>query len=153
MIALRDSVLIHAPPQRVWAWLNELPAHYRQWHPAHVACRYDRGDHLEVGAVLYAEEFLHNRLHRLRLRATEVVPGRALRFRGLGFTGAFLVEPTNGHTSFTAELAFGMQLGVLSSILDALLRRLLKGRLRTLEAHMHEEGVNLKRLLEGEHAV
>lgn len=151
MIRLRDSVLINVPPERVWAWLNELPTHYRTWHPAHVTCRYEHGDRLEVGAVLYAEEFLHNRLHRLRLKATEVVPGRALRYRGHGFTGAFLVDPANSATSFTAELAFGMRLGVLGSVLDTLLRKLLGPRLATFQVHMHEEGVNLKQLLEGQH--
>ena len=152
MIQLRDTILIHAPPGRVWTWLNELPSHYREWHPAHITCRYDRGKGLEVGAVLYTEELLHDRVHRLRLHATEVVPGRALHYRGPGFTGAFLLDPVNGSTSFTAELGFGVRLGILTPLLDTVVRRLLAGRLAALETHMHEEGVNLKRLVEEEHA-
>jgi hypothetical protein len=152
VIRLRNTILIHAPPERVWAWLDDLPSHYRDWHPAHLTCRYERGQHLEAGAVLYTEELLHHRLHRLRLRATEVVAGRAVHYRGRGFTGAFLLEPVNGSTAFTAELAFGMRPGVLGDLLDWLLRRLLAGRLAALRTHLHEEGINLKRLVEEQHA-
>jgi hypothetical protein len=52
VIRLRDSVLIQVPPEDVWAWLSELPRRYRNWHPAHIDCRYIRGDSLTVGAVL-----------------------------------------------------------------------------------------------------
>jgi hypothetical protein len=152
MILLRNSVLIHVASHKVWSWLSDLPAHYRTWHPAHVTCRFERGERLEAGAVLYAEEVLHNRLHRLRLRATEVRPGRALRYRGKGFSGAFLLDPQNGSTVFTAELAFGLRLAALAPIVDAVLRTVLARRLTELQKHMHEEGVNLKRLLEAHSA-
>ena len=152
MIRLRDSILIDVPPERVWAWLNELPIHYREWHPAHVACWYERGRSLEVGAVLYVVEHLHDRLHRLRLRATDVVPGRVLRYRNHAFAGAFLVEAANGRTCFTAELTFGLRTPVLGDLFDAVVRRVLARRLATIQTHMREEGENLKRLVEEEHA-
>lgn len=148
MILLRDSIVIGAPPERVWAWLEHLPENYRAWHPAHVGCHYDHGTSLEVGTVLYVEERLHGRLHKLRLRATDVVPARALHYRSRGFRGAFLIEPSNGATRFTAELAFGIQAPVIGAALDAVLLRLLKRRLEALRTHMREEGGNLKRLLE-----
>jgi hypothetical protein len=152
MIALRHSILIHAPPARVWAWLNELPLHYREWHPAHVACRFDRGDSLQVGAGLCIEEYLHGRLHRLRLRATEVTTNRLMRYRNHAFAGAFILEPADGGTRFTAELTFGLRAPVIGNVLDAIARRLLARRLAAMQVHMREEGDNLKRLLEREHA-
>lgn len=148
MIELRHSIFIDVPAVLVWAWLDELPLHYREWHPGHVACRYERGDSLEVGAVLYVEELLHGRLHRLRLRATEVIPNRVVRYRGRGFRGAFFLDPSNGGSRFTAELTFGTRTPFVGSALDALARRVLARRLRALETHMREEGENLKRLLE-----
>ena len=148
MIQLRDSILIDVEPGRVWAWLDELPLHYREWHPDHVACRYERGDAMRVGTVLYTEERLHGRLHRLRMRATEVVPGRAIRYRGGGFRGAFLVDSEDGGSRFTAELAFGTRAPIVGDVLDAALRRAMAGRLRAFEVHMREEGENLKALLE-----
>lgn len=150
MIRLRDSIFIHVPPERVWAWLIELPAHYREWHPAHVTCRYVRGTSLQVGAILYVEEQLHERVHRLRLRATDVVAGRMMRYRNHGFAGAFLLEPANGGTSFTAELDFGIRTPVLGYLVDVVLRRVLARRLAAFRTHMREEGENLKRVLERE---
>jgi hypothetical protein len=149
VIQLRESILIDVPPERVWGWLGELPDHYRAWHPAHVSCRYEHGRRLEVGTVLYVEEYLHHRLHRLRLRATEVVPNRLLGYRGRGFAGAFRLEPANGGTRFTAELDLGTRAPVVGHVLDAVIRLLLGRRLAAMRSHVREEGENLKRLLEG----
>jgi hypothetical protein len=148
VIRLRDTIHIKVPPEVVWTWLEELPAHYREWHPAHVTCRYERGESLEVGATLCVEERLHRKVHRLRLRATHVVPGRMMRYRSRVFTGAFLLEPANGGTRFTAEVAFGIPAPVIGTVIDAVLRTFMARRLAAFRAHMHEEGENLKRLLE-----
>lgn len=148
MIRLCDSILINVPPERIWAWLNDLPLHYRDWHPGHVTCRYEQGKSLETGAMLYVEEYIHQRLHRLRLRATEVVPVRLMRYRSRGFRGAFILEPAEQGTRFTAELDFGTTTPVIARILDAVLRRLMKRQLSALQTHMQEEGGNLKAILE-----
>ncbi len=150
MIELRDSIIIDVSPERVWAFLKDLPRHYREWHPDHVVCRYERGESLQVGAVLYFEEYLHGRPHGLRLRATEVVPGRLVRYSDHGYRGAFVLEPAAGGTRFTAELSFGTRVPGVGKVIDAILRRLLRSRLIALQTHMREEGQNLKRLLERE---
>jgi hypothetical protein len=64
-----------------------------------------------------------------------------------------VLDPVNGSTCFTAELAFGTRLKVVGATLEPVLRRVLGRRLVELQAHLHEEGVNLKRLLEKEPAV
>jgi len=150
MVELQDSVFIEAPPERVWAWLSDLPVHYREWHPAHISCRYERGESLQVGTILYVEESLHGRVHKLHLRATEVVAGHLLRYETPAFAGAFVLEPVGDGTSFTAQLSFGARAPLVEGALDALLRRMLSGRLAAFRTHMHEEGENLKRLLEQE---
>lgn len=148
MIQLRDTVDIQAPPERVWAWLNELPHHYRDWHPAHIDCRYIRGDNLAVGAVLQVNEYLHEKPHSLMLHADVVVPDRLLRYSGRGFRGAFILEPVDEGTRFTAELEFGICLPLGGRLLDVVLRRVLAKRLSAFQTHMREEGENLRRLLE-----
>jgi hypothetical protein len=151
VIRLRDSVLIQVPPEDVWAWLSELPRRYRNWHPAHIDCRYIRGDSLTVGAVLQVDEQLHGKPHSLRLHADVVVPHRLLRYSGRGFRGEFLLESVKEGTLFTAELEFGLRLPLVGRLLDLVFRRALAGRLSALQVHMREEGANLKRLLEAEH--
>ena len=148
MIELRDSTFIEVPPEQVWAWLEEMPLHYRQWHPDHVACRYEDGRVLRTGTVLYVEERLHGRLHRLRLRATEVVPGQVVRYASRGFAGAFVIVPEGDGTRFTAELSFGIRAPIVGRVLDAMAGFTLRSRLEAFRTHMREEGENLKRLLE-----
>jgi uncharacterized protein YndB with AHSA1/START domain len=148
MIRYRDSVRIDVPPARVWAWLEDLPSHYREWHPAHVGCRYLHGRRLEVGAILRFEETLHGTLHTLTVHATRVVPERSLRYAGRGFRGAFELEPVDGGTRFTAELELGARLPLVEPLIDGLVRRLAARQLAALSAHMREEGRNLKGLLE-----
>jgi uncharacterized protein YndB with AHSA1/START domain len=148
MIELRDTVFVETPPENVWAWLADLPAHYREWHPGHVRCSYEHGNVLQAGTVLAVEEQLHGRPHRLKLRATEVVPNRLLRYSGWGLRGAFLLEEAEGGTRFTATLRFGVAVPVISRLVDRILNRAIATRLAAVQEHMHEEGRNLKRLME-----
>jgi uncharacterized protein YndB with AHSA1/START domain len=150
MIQVRDSVLIAVSPPKVWAWLCDLPIHYRQWHPAHLRCRYVHGNTLKAGAVLTVEEELHGRVHRLKLRATEIVPNRLLRYSSWGLRGAFVLEEANGGTRFTATLRFGVAVPWIGRIADRVLGRVFATRLAAVQEHMHEEGRNLKHLLERE---
>lgn len=147
-----DTVLINVPPECVWVWLNELPRHYRDWHPAHLGCRYVHGDHLDAGAVLQVDEQLHGKPHSLTLRADVVVPCRLLRYSGRGVRGAFRLEPVDEGTRFTAELEFGVRLPVVGRLLDIVLGRVLAKRLSAVHLHMREEGQNLKHLLEAGNA-
>jgi hypothetical protein len=148
MVELEDSVLIRVAPERVWSWLNDLPRHYRDWHPDHVSCRYEHGEDLKTGSVLVLEEYLHGRLHRLRLRATQVTPGSAIRYRGRGVRGAFLVSPAGTGSRFTATLSFGTRIPLVRGVSDAVVRLLMGRRLAALQEHMREEGQDLKALLE-----
>ena len=153
MIELEDSVYIDVPPTRIWEWLSDLPHHYREWHPAHVKCQYLRSDHLCPGAVLGVEEYLHGKLHKLKLRATTVEPNHLLRYTSHGFLGSFELTPQNSGTVFTARLAFGMRIPILRTVIDAILRRMLRSRLNGFRVHMREEGQNLKQLIESGPAV
>jgi hypothetical protein len=103
---------------------------------------------LEAGAIVAVEEELHGRVHRLKLRATEAVPDRLLRYVGRGLQGAFLLEAANGGTRFTATLGFGVGAPLIGHVVDRLLGGVFARRLAAVQEHMHEEGRNLKRLFE-----
>jgi hypothetical protein len=77
-----------------------------------------------------------------------VVPGRVLRYRSLGFRGAFIIEPADRGVRFTGELDFGIRTPGVGFVVDAVLRKLLGRELAAIQTHMREEGQNLKRLLE-----
>ncbi|NIM51343.1 MAG: hypothetical protein GTN62_11600 [Gemmatimonadales bacterium] len=149
MISLRDEIDIEAPPERVWEWLSHLPENYRAWHPDHVRCQWLRGEPLQVGSVLYMEEYLHGKLHKLRARTTSAIPGQEVHYRlAPGMSGTFRVTPRTHGTRFTAELRFGFRRPMLGALADLLLSRLLGSRLATHKIHMEEEGKNLKQFLE-----
>ena len=142
---ISDSIEIEVAPKVVFDWLSQLDDHYREWHPDHRACYWLKGNGLSPGAVLYAEEILHGKLHRLRYLMREVDPGHRVAFKILGAvgllipSGEFRVEPTARGSRFSATLypRFGH-----------LLKVLIPGRAQALITHQHEEGKNLKRLLE-----
>lgn len=151
MILLQDSVEIKTSPERIFDWFNHLPEHYLVWHPDHVACRFLKGTAFGEGSLLYAEEYLHGKLHHLKFRMIRVVPNRRLEFQVFpGFKGSFIIQPLNGTVRFTATLTFGTTMPLASGMLDWIMRKLLARRLDAMRRHMQEEGENLKRLLEAE---
>ncbi|MFB0515090.1 MAG: SRPBCC family protein [Candidatus Neomarinimicrobiota bacterium] len=149
MIVLRDTVEIKASPEQVFDWLVHLDEHYLAWHPDHVRCRCIKGRMQEAGSVVHVEEYLHGRLHQMKLRTTAIEPNQHIDYRvAPGLRGSFDIEPEENHILFTAELGFGTRFPILSPLLDWMLFRLLPRQIAALREHMAEEGANLKHLLE-----
>lgn len=145
MRQLLDSTYIDAPPTEVWSWLEGLADHYRQWHGGHVSARWTKGAPNQVGSVLEVVEDIGGHREKLAFEITAVEPAHRLRYRIRGAHGlllpggAFELAPSNGGTDFVASLDVRFA---------AIAERLLKRRVAALRAHLHEEGENLKRLLE-----
>ena len=149
MIAFRDTVTIHAPPARVWSWLESLPEHIHEWHPDHISARWVCGGAFVSNAEMEVNERLHGKPHRLRMAVTEVEPGRWVRYRlSAGLRGGFEVEPVANGTKFTATIEIGLSIPIIGALIDGVLRLLIPGRLEAIRRHQAEEGVNLKTLLE-----
>lgn len=114
MIPLRDTVTINVPPALLWDWLQSLPDHYLEWHPDHVSARWVHGA-LVPGAVMEVREMLHDKPHRLRMKVTEVQPGRPARYHVFpGVSGAFSVDAVNsGAEFFHAVIVIGAAVPIL----------------------------------------
>ena len=149
MIKLRDSIRIRATPERVFKWLEAMPREYKSWHPDHVACHVIRGSMLQPGSEIECKEYLHGKLHTMRLRAARIDPGRRMEYEiaGLG-EGAFEVIPRDDEVEFVAELGLGSDAPILGRAVDTFLRALFGHRLEAMRQHMREEGENLKRIIE-----
>ena len=149
MIELRDTVTINVPPALLWEWLQSLPDHYLEWHPDHVSARWVRGDALVPGAVMEVREMLHDKPHRLRMKVTEVRPGRLVRYQVFpGVSGAFSIDASNGGAEFHAVIAIGAAFPIIGPVIDQLLRWALGKRIEAIGRHQAQEGANLKALLE-----
>jgi hypothetical protein len=145
MIPLKDSIEIKATPEKVFDWFLHFDKNYLEWHPDHVKANFITKNKMEVGAVLYTEEYLHGELHKLKFRCTKVEPGRSIEFKVLFPMslicpkGSFLFEPNGNNCIFTAFLYFRM---------GKIMSKIAKKQVNGLKNHMREEGENLKKLFE-----
>jgi uncharacterized protein YndB with AHSA1/START domain len=146
-VTLRHEIEIHARPERVYAFFENLERNYTKWHPDHVVFRWVKGGGLEEGATAYAEQRMRGKLHRLPVRFTKVIPNRLIEFEWVNPLARFfaprnvwIFEATNGGCRFIAECE--IRLGWISSRMSHVRRALDRGR-----THLREEGENLKRLV------
>ena len=149
MIMLRDSITIQTTPEGIFKWLELMPQEYCAWHPDHVVCRVVKGSMLQPGSEIECKEYLHGKLHLMRLRTTRMDPGRRMEYEitGLG-KGAFEVISRDEGVNFAAELGLGFDIPIIGTLVDALLRALLRRRLDAIREHVREEGQNLKKIIE-----
>ena len=153
MITLKDSIEIKATPDKVFEWLVQRfkgKASYQAWHPDHVDIHWIKGEPLQEGSIVYAEEYLHGYLHKLKFRITKVVPSRVIEYRSLfplsilAPGNTFLIEPKGGNRCiFTAMGSLRIPRWLFEK-----LHKKHKVKIEATEQHMKEEGENLKRALE-----
>jgi hypothetical protein len=153
MITLRDSIEVKATPEKVFEWLVQRfkdKQSYQAWHPDHVDIRWIKGEPLQEGSIVYAEEYLHGDLHKLKFRITKIVPNRVIKYRSLfplsilAPGNTFLIEPKGENSCiFTAMGSLR-----LPGWLFKKLHKRHEHKIEATERHMKEEGENLKRALE-----
>jgi hypothetical protein len=142
---LEDSVSIDASPESVWSWLAALVDHYAEWHPDHVSAEWIAGEPNQVGSRLKAIEVLGGHREELVFEMTDIDPPRRMDYRIRGPHsiilpgGSFSISARGDGSTFRASIRYRGGRAVA-----AVFRR----RLGALRSHMHEEGVNLKRLVE-----
>jgi hypothetical protein len=154
-ITVTDSIEIKTTPEKIFDFLLQLvdDKSYRNWHPEdHVALRWLKGNPWEEGSVVYAEEYIHGKLHKLKFMVTRVIINRKIeyvpssRFLRIYFPkSTFCMEPKDATCIFTASGTY--RVGWLAKTFAKIK---LKQGLTSVKKHMKEEGENLKRILEGE---
>ena len=154
MIRLEDSIEISAPAGDVFAKLAEYLTDreaYLSWHPEHVDLRWFKGEPMREGSVLYAEEYLHGRLHKLKFRVTKVVANELISYRPLfplsiiATGNRFRFEPRGAdRCAFIADGHIRFPLWLFKRM-----HKEHEGKLAASKKHMKEEGENIKRAVEG----
>jgi hypothetical protein len=149
MITLKDTVEIKATPERIIDFFLNFKENFYAWHPDHVECRYLTPGPLKENSVIYFEEYLHGKLHKLKLRITLIKPDSRIEYKTfMGTKGVFVMEPGGATTLFTAEMHMGSNMPVLGKIMDIIMLKFLSRQLEGIRQHMVEEGQNLKNILE-----
>lgn len=153
MISLKDSIEVKATPEKVFNWLVQRmkdQESYQAWHPDHVDIRWIKGEPLQKGSILYAEEYLQGDLHKLKFRITRVVPNRLIEYRSLfplsilSPGNRFLIEP-KGETSciFTATGSLRIPHWLFKK-----LHKKHENKIEATKQHIKEEGESLKKAVE-----
>ena len=149
MITLRDSIEIKVSPEQIIDFFLHFKDNFYIWHPEHVECRYLTAGPLKENSVIYFEEYLHGKLHKLKLRITLIKPDSRIEYRPvMGTKGVFVMEPRGTTTLFTAEMHVGSSMPVLGKIMDRIILKFLSRQLEGIRQHMVEEGQNLKKILD-----
>lgn len=145
MITIKDSTEIKTNPDKIFNWLKNLEKHYKEWHPDHIKWINETGG-LYKGDVVYYEEYLHGKLHKIKSKIIKIEENKKIEFKNLfpmsilSPKGSFIIDDRGKSCIFTATLS--IRFGRIFSILA-------KSRVTALKKHMKEEGENLKRILEG----
>jgi hypothetical protein len=150
---LQHSIEIRTSPERIFEFFRHLHLgeNYRRLHPEdHVLIHWVRGEPWQEGSVVYAEQYAHGKLHKLKYIITRVVPNREIEFSPLSRflriyfpRNTFSVEQ-RGYTSvFTATVH--IRVGWL---MKKLARKKFEAAIESARKHVREEGENLKDLLE-----
>ena len=154
-ITLENSIEIRTTPEKIFNFFYNLvdDESYRAWHPEdHVTLRWLKGKPWEEGSIVYAEEYFHGKLHKIKFEIIKVVPNRliefapALRLLRIYFPkNSFIIEPKSETTIFTATLSFKV-----GWIVKTFFKNKLEEGISLSKKHIKEEGENLKKILEAE---
>jgi hypothetical protein len=154
-VILSHSIEIRTTPEKIFAFFLQLvdDESYRAWHPDdHVTLRWIKGQPWEEGSVVYAEEYMHGKLHKIKFIITKVIPNRRIEFapssrflRTYFPRNVFDIEPRGDICVFTASGHLRVGWLVRTFAKDKLERGL-----ASVRKHMEEEGENLKRIIESQ---
>jgi uncharacterized protein YndB with AHSA1/START domain len=150
---LTDSIEINTTPEKIFNFLTNLvdDESYRTWHPEdHVGLRWLEGQPWKVGSIVFAEEYIHGKLHKLKFVVTKVVPNSEIEYmpvsrflRRFFPKNIFTIEQKEKVSIFTATGMY--RIGWLAKTFAK--KRIERG-LSSVMRHMREEGENLKSILE-----
>jgi hypothetical protein len=154
-VILTDSIKINTTPEKIFSFLNGIvdDESYRAWHSQdHVRFRWLKGQPWTEGSVVYAEEYIHGKLHKLKFKITRIQPHErieytpASRFLRTFFPkNEFIIEQQGEFCLFTATGTY--RLGWIGK---TFFKKTIDKSLSSVKKHMQEEGENLKRILEKE---
>jgi len=152
-VTLTDSIEIKTTPEKIFSFLTNLvdDKSYKAWHhDDHVALRWLKGEPWNEGSVVYAEEYIHRKLHKLKFIVTKVVPNKKIEYvpvsrflRRYFPKNTFSIEQKGESCVFIASGTYRV-----GWIVKTFFKKALENGLLSIRKHMKEEGENLKRILE-----
>lgn len=145
---LTDSIEINASSKDIYKMLVEVFSSeegYRNWHPDHRVCSWVNGKPFEEGSVLYAEEYIHGKMHKLKFTMTGIKKNQSIEYM-VSFPMSLII--TRGSLSIIQNKESCTFRATLTCRLGGILEKIAKRRMEGLKSHMKEEGERLKEIVE-----
>ena len=152
-LTLKDSIEIDTTADKIFRFLTSIvdDESYRAWHKDdHVRFRWLKGNPWVEGSVLYAEEYIHGRLHKFKFEIRKIVPNKRIEYTPTSYfirkffpKNEFIIEQKGESCIFTASGTY--RVGKLGKIF---FKKAIANGFSNVKKHMKEEGENLKLLLE-----
>jgi hypothetical protein len=152
-LILTDSIEIKTTAEKIFNFLTSIvdDESYRAWHEEdHVRLRWLKGPPWAEGSVIYAEEYLHGKRHKLKFKITKMVPNRRIEYtpvsrfvRRFFPKNEYIIKETGESCLFIASGTY--RVGWIGK---AFFKKAIENSLSSVRKHMKEEGENLKRILE-----
>jgi hypothetical protein len=152
-VILTDSIKIKTTPEKTFSFLTSIvdDDSYRAWHKEdHVSLRWIKGQPWTEGSVIYAEEYIHGKLHKLKFKITKIVPNKRIEYTPVSCflrrffpKNEFIIEQKGESCLFIASGTYR-----LGWIAKTFFKKAIENSLSSVKKHMKEEGENLKRILE-----
>lgn len=143
---ITDSIEIKTAPENIFQWFMNIENNYQSWHPDHVGLRWIKGKAGEIGSIAVAKEYLHGKLHNMKLKTIAVEKNVLIEYKNyfpisiITPKGSFQFAATDFGCVFTATVSFRF---------GTLLSKIFRRQVEVVIKHMREEGENMKRILEG----
>lgn len=152
-VVLQDSTEVKTKAEKVFKFLTSIvdDDSYRAWHKEdHVSLRWIKGRPWTEGSVVYAEEYIHGKLHKLKFKITKIIPNKKIEYtpispfiRKLFPKNEFMIEQKGESCLFTASGTY--RVGKIGKMFFG---KAIEKALSSVKEHMKEEGENLKNMLE-----
>ena len=150
---LTDSIEIKTTPEKIFNFLTSIvdDDSYRAWHKEdHVSLRYLQGEPWTEGSVVYAEEYIHGKLHKLKFKITKIEANKRIEYAPLSRLvrmffpkNEFIIETRGESCLFIASGTY--RIGWIGK---TFFNAAIEKALASVEQHMKEEGENLKAIIE-----
>ena len=152
-VTLTDTIAIKTTPEKIFSFLTSIvdDDSYRAWHRKdHVRLRWLKGPPWTEGSVVYAEEYIHGKLHKLKFEITKIIPNERIEYtpasrfvRKFFPKNEFIIEQKKDACRFIAAGTY--RLGWIGK---TFFKKAIEKGLSSVQKHMKEEGENLKKILE-----
>jgi hypothetical protein len=82
-VVLTDSVEIKTTPEKIFNFITSIvdDETYKAWHADdHLSFKWLRGEPWAEGSILFAEEYIHGKIHKFKFKVTQNIPNKKIKY-------------------------------------------------------------------------